>query len=55
MARLLDGKRRQTTPDLSAFAPKSGTGTPRSIAPAHGRIPLAGAMARTIALMPVST
>jgi len=40
---------------LLAFAPKIGAGHPRSIASTHGRIPLAAATARTIALMAAST
>jgi hypothetical protein len=55
VARLLDGKRRQTTPDLAAFVPKIGASLPRSIASAHGGIPIAGATARAIALAPAST
>jgi hypothetical protein len=40
---------------LIAFAPKSPLLEARSIAPAHGRIPLGSATAATIALLPAST
>jgi hypothetical protein len=53
MARFLDGKLRQTTPELAAFRAQSGEGCARSIAIMHGRIPKPHPGA--IALAPAST
>jgi hypothetical protein len=55
IARLLDGKRRQTTLDFVAFAAKKPPVCQPSIAPAHGRIPWLAATAATIALTAAST